>query len=62
MKKFYLKPEAAFVDINLNNSVLEEPMDNPVSGNENRVWEESDDDDRLPSARSVWGDEVVQEQ
>ena len=58
MKKFYLKPESRFVDINLNNSVLENPNEEPISGtaaaNDSvNPWNGYDD---IPAAnKTVWG-------
>ena len=55
MKKFYLKPEARFVDINTSSSLLENQPEVSDQGNVTRVWDE--DGDNLPIARSVWGSE-----
>ena len=63
MKKFYFKPEARFVDINLNDSVLEGPDPRPHSGdssNEVHVWDDNADG-KLPSSKSVWGEQPVEE-
>lgn len=66
MKKFYLKPESRFVDINLNNSVLENPNEEPISGtaaaNDSvNPWNGYDD---MPVNKTVWGkdEEEVEEQ
>lgn len=58
MKKLYLKPEARFVDINLLDSVMEPPEPQPHSGQEGnvRVWDENDEG-KLPTSKSVWGEE-----
>ena len=57
MKRIYSKPEARFVDINLIDSIMEPPQQPPVSGGESnvRVWDDNDDG-RLPSSKSVWGE------
>ena len=59
MKKEYLKPEAIYVDIELYNSVLENPMgtptSEPVEGNTG-VWDDAYD--RLPTSKSVWDEEA----
>lgn len=63
MKKFYFKPEARFVDINLNDSVLEGGEPIPHSGglsNEVHVWEDNADG-KLPTSKSVWGEQPVEE-
>ena len=59
MKKFYLKPDSRFVDINLNNPILDDEPAQSEQGNITRVWEEGSD--RLPSAHSVWGEEEQQD-
>ena len=57
MKKEYLKPQAVIVDIELYNSVLENPMDTPTSEpNEGNVGVWDDSYDRLPTNKSVWDD------
>lgn len=58
MKRFYFKPEARFVDINLIDSVMEPGDPQPHSGgdsNEVRVWDDNADG-KLPTSKSVWGD------
>ena len=59
MKRIYSKPEARFVDINLIDSILEPPQPPPVSGGDSnvRVWDENDEG-KLPTSKSVWGEEV----
>ncbi len=54
MKKIYSTPESRFVNINFSGSLLNPPIEHSES-NESRVWDE--DSDRLPTAKSVWGDE-----
>lgn len=63
MKKEYLKPEAIYVDIELYNSVLDNPMGTPTSEPEEGnagVWDDSYD--RLPTNKSVWDDGLEQAQ
>lgn len=59
MKKYYTKPEARFVDINLDEDVLDLPIANSDELSNKGVWEESDGS--LPVAKSVWGDEEEEE-
>ena len=60
MKKEYLKPESNFVDITLNDSLLEGPAISDVPEEANRgLW---DDYDRLPTSKSVWDDENEKEE
>jgi len=59
MKKFYLKPEARFVNINVSNPMLDEDPAVSENGNVSRVWEEGNE--VLPKAHSVWGEEEVEE-
>lgn len=65
MKKFYLKPESRFVDINLNDSVLENPQDEPISGveggnvNSNDPWEGYGN---MPTNKAVWGENEEEEE
>ncbi|MBR0117979.1 MAG: hypothetical protein IKH02_04905 [Prevotella sp.] len=64
MKKVYAKPEANIVDIELYNSILEEPgneppMSEPAGSNES-VWD--DTYERLPGDRSVWGEATEEEE
>lgn len=64
MKKFYLKPESRFVDINLNESVLENPNEDPISGveggsaNSSSPW---DGYDNMPTNKAVWGENEEEE-
>lgn len=62
MKKIYLKPDSRFVDINMEGSVLNDPIANsePLGENETRVWEENPGD-RLPVSKSVWGKDETEE-
>lgn len=59
MKRMYAKPEAIIVDIELYNSVLEEPgneqpASEPSEANHS-VWD--DTYERLPGNNSVWGED-----
>lgn len=58
MKREYAKPEANIVDIELYNSVLEEPGNEPPTSepteSNHSVWD--DTYDRLPGNHSVWGE------
>ena len=59
MKKNYQCPEASFVDIKVNDPLLEPPT--PISeplANEGG-WESNYD--KLPAAKSVWGEEEEEE-
>ena len=61
MKKEYVKPESKFVDITLNESLLEGPAISDVDEEANRgLWD--DNYDRLPSGKSVWDDESIKEE
>ena len=64
MKNVYAKPEANIVDIELYNSILEEPgneppMSEPADSNQS-VWD--DTYDRLPGDHSVWGEATEEEE
>ena len=63
MKKFYVIPEARYVDINLVNSVLEDAKQDDISLPGNNFagdWEESYD--KLPNNKSVWGTEEMEDE
>lgn len=62
MKRFYFKPEARIVDIDLIDSVLEGPEQPPISGEANdvRVWDDNADG-KLPTSKSVWGEQTTEE-
>jgi hypothetical protein len=65
MKREYTKPESKYVDITLQGTILEDAIDDdptPSSvplGNEG-IWDDSYD--KLPSAKSVWGDSKEEEE
>lgn len=63
MKKFYVIPEARYVDVNLVNSVLEDAKQDDYSLPSNNFegeWEERYD--RLPNNKSVWGTEEMEDE
>lgn len=63
MKKFYVIPEARYVDINLVNSVLEDAKQDDISLPSNNFegdWEERYD--KLPNNKSVWGTEEMEDE
>ncbi|MBR7065759.1 MAG: hypothetical protein IKI36_03600 [Prevotella sp.] len=63
MKKFYVIPEARYVDINLVNSVLEDAKQDDISlpgNNFEGDWEERYD--KLPNNKSVWGTEEMEDE
>jgi len=63
MKKFYVIPEARFVDINLIDSVLEDAKQDEMSLPSNDYdgeWEERYD--KMPAAKSVWGTEEMEQE
>ena len=61
MKKEYVKPESKFVDITLNESLLDGPAISDVDEESNRgMWD--DNYDRLPTGKSVWDDESIKEE
>lgn len=63
MKKFYVIPEARYVDINLVNSVLEDAKQDDYSlpgNNFEGDWEERYD--KLPNNKSVWGTEEMEDE
>ncbi len=60
MKKEYVKPESRFVDITVNDSLLDGPAISDVAEESNRgIWE---DYDKLPTSKSVWDDESIKEE
>ena len=58
MKKNYKNPEARFVDINVNDPLLEQPVISEQLVNE-AGWESNYD--KLPTSKSVWGEEETEE-
>ena len=63
MKKFYVIPEARYVDVNLVNSVLEDAKQDDISLPSNNFegdWEERYE--RIPNNKSVWGTEEMEEE
>ena len=63
MKKFYVIPEARYVDVNLVNSVLEDAKQDDYSLPSNNFegdWEERYE--RIPNNKSVWGTEEMEEE
>lgn len=59
MKKIYQNPEARFVDINVNDPLLEHPVISEQFGNE-VGWES--EYDKFPTSKNVWGEDEETEE
>lgn len=64
MKREYTKPESKFVDTTLNGTVLDPGIEdgtNPDSVPLSNKGGWDDDYEKLPTAKSVWGNEETEE-